>query len=90
MSSITIHELERGVLLAERADPPKGVVLRRWLDDSVAAAFDQRVLAVDASVARRAAAVGSSIEPITIPPTYGPYIRNAVGRLAQHLSLLVV
>lgn len=57
VSSITIHELGHGVLLAERADPPKGAVLRRWLDDSVAAAFDQRVLAVDATVARRAAAL---------------------------------
>ncbi|TVP73110.1 MAG: type II toxin-antitoxin system VapC family toxin, partial [Nitriliruptor sp.] len=56
-SSITIHELEHGVLLAERADPHKGAVLRRWLDDSVAAAFDQRVLVVDAAVARRAAAL---------------------------------
>lgn len=57
LSSITIHELEHGVLLAERADPAKGAVLRRWLDDSVAAAFDQRVLVVDAVVARRAAAL---------------------------------
>lgn len=57
VSSITIHELEHGVLLAERADPPKGAVLRRWLDHSVAAAFDQHVLAVDATVARRAAAL---------------------------------
>ncbi len=57
VSSITIHELEHGVLLAERADPPKGAVLRRWLDDSVEAAFDGRVLAVDAMVARRAAAL---------------------------------
>ncbi|MEX2486695.1 MAG: type II toxin-antitoxin system VapC family toxin [Nitriliruptoraceae bacterium] len=56
-SSITMHELEHGVLLAERADPAKGAVLRQWLDDSVAAAFDQRVLAVDAAVARRAAAL---------------------------------
>ncbi len=57
LSTITIHELEHGVLLAERVDPPKGAVLRRWLDDSVAAAFDQRVLAVDAAIARRAAAL---------------------------------
>lgn len=57
VSSITIHELEHGVLLAERADPSKGVVLRRWLDDSVAAAFDQHVLVIDAAVARRAAAL---------------------------------
>jgi predicted nucleic acid-binding protein len=57
VSSITIHELEHGVLLAERADPPKGALLRRWLDDSVAAAFDQRVLPVDAIIARCAAAL---------------------------------
>jgi predicted nucleic acid-binding protein len=57
VSSITIHKLEHGVLLAERADPPKGAVLRRWLDDSVAAAFDPRVLVVDTRVRRRAAAL---------------------------------
>ncbi len=57
LSSITIHELEHGVLLAERADARQGAVLRRWLDVSVSAAFDQRVLAVDATVARRAAAL---------------------------------
>ncbi len=57
LSAITIQELEHGVLLAERADPPKGLLLRRWLDSSVAAVFDQRVLTVDAAVARRAAAL---------------------------------
>jgi toxin FitB len=55
LSVITIQELEHGVLLAERADRQQGEVLRRWLDESVAAAFDQRVLAVDEAVARRAA-----------------------------------
>jgi toxin FitB len=57
LSSITIHELEHGVLLSERADPAKGAVLRRWLDESVATAFDDRVLPVDAAVARRAASL---------------------------------
>lgn len=57
LSSVTIHELEHGVLLAERADPAKGAVLRRWLEDSVLTAFDQRVLVIDAKVARRAAAL---------------------------------
>jgi predicted nucleic acid-binding protein len=57
LSSITIHELEHGVLLAERAEPARGAVLRRWLDESVATAFDQRVLPVDEPVARRAAAL---------------------------------
>lgn len=55
ISSITIHELEHGVLLLERSDPAQGAVLRTWLDDSVVAAFANRVLPVDAAVARRAA-----------------------------------
>jgi len=57
VSSIVVHELEHGVLLAERSDPVKGAVLRRWLDTSVAAAFDTRILAVDIAVAKRAASL---------------------------------
>ena len=56
VSVITIHELEHGVLLAERSDPEQGAVLRAWLDRSVAAAFAERMLPVDETVARRAAA----------------------------------
>ena len=55
ISAITIHELEHGVLLAERSDPARGEVLRAWLDRSVAAAFESRVLPVDELIARRAA-----------------------------------
>lgn len=55
MSAVSVHELEHGVLLAERRDPRQGAVLRQWLDGSVAAAFDGRVLVVDEAVARRAA-----------------------------------
>lgn len=55
VSSVTIHEIEHGVLLAERADPATGAILRRCLDDSVPAAFATRVLPVDEAVARRAA-----------------------------------
>ena len=57
VSAITIHELEHGVLLMERSDPDQGAVLRAWLDQSVAAAFAERVLPVDERVARRAAAL---------------------------------
>jgi len=57
VSAITLHELEHGVLVAERADAATGAVLRRWLDDSVTAAFATRVLPVDEVVARRAAAL---------------------------------
>lgn len=52
LSAITIHKLEHGVLLMERSDPAQGALLREWLDRSVAAAFTNRVLAVDEQVAR--------------------------------------
>ncbi|MFN0090326.1 MAG: type II toxin-antitoxin system VapC family toxin [Acidimicrobiales bacterium] len=55
VSVISLHELEHGVLLAERSDPAKGAILRAWLDNSVIPAFEQRILAVDAAVVRRAA-----------------------------------
>lgn len=57
VSAITIQELEIGVLLAERRDPPAGAVLRYWLDRQVFEAFDRRILPVDSQVARRAAAL---------------------------------
>jgi predicted nucleic acid-binding protein len=56
ISVVTIHELEHGVRLAERADPARGAILRRWLDDSVPRAFGDRIVPVDAAVARLAAA----------------------------------
>jgi toxin FitB len=47
----------RGRLLAERADPDRGGLLRTWLDQSVASAFAEHVVPVDEAVARRAAAL---------------------------------
>ncbi len=57
ISAITIQELEHGVLLMERSDPKQGATLREWLDQSVTAAFKNRVIAVDERVARSAAAL---------------------------------
>ncbi|MFN3255069.1 MAG: type II toxin-antitoxin system VapC family toxin [Ilumatobacter sp.] len=57
ISAITIQELEHGVLLMERSDPTQGAMVREWLDQSVAAAFKSRVIAVDERVARSAAAL---------------------------------
>jgi toxin FitB len=57
ISAVSIHELEHGVLLVERSDEVQGRVLRTWLDQSVAAAFADRVLPVDDQVARRSAAL---------------------------------
>lgn len=56
LSAISAHELELGVLSAERSDPPKGRVLRAWLNDTVLPAFAERILAVDELVAIHAAA----------------------------------
>jgi len=53
----SIRVLERGVMQLERRDPRQGAVLRAWLDTQVMPAFEGRVLAVDAAVARRCAAL---------------------------------
>ena len=55
LSVITLHELELGVLLAERRDPAQGAVLRTWLENHVHPAFAGRILPVDEAVARQAA-----------------------------------
>lgn len=57
LSVISLHELEHGVLLAERADPAKGEMLRAWLDGSVVPAFSGRIVPVDVSVVLRAASL---------------------------------
>ena len=55
LSSITILELEIGVLQKERRDPAQGGVLRSWLDGQVLTAFTNRILPVDTAVAQRSA-----------------------------------
>jgi predicted nucleic acid-binding protein len=55
LSSITVLELEIGVLLAERRDPVQGVSLRAWLDGRVLPSFSGRILPFDTAVALRCA-----------------------------------
>ena len=55
LSSISVLELEIGVLLIERNDQTRGTLLRTWLDQQVMPAFENRVLTVDVAVARRCA-----------------------------------
>jgi predicted nucleic acid-binding protein len=52
LSVISLQELEIGVLLAERRDPAQGALLRTWLDRHVLPAFGDRILSVDAAVAK--------------------------------------
>ncbi len=57
ISALSLLELETGVAQAERRDKQAAEGLRTWLDSHVPAAFDGRVLAVDAAVAKRRAQV---------------------------------
>ena len=57
ISALTLLELEAGVAQAERRDKAAAEGLRTWLDTHVANAFEGRVLAIDAAVARRRAQV---------------------------------
>jgi len=52
LSAISLMELELGVLLAERRSRPEAQVLRTWLVQEVIPQFGERVLPVDAAVAR--------------------------------------
>jgi toxin FitB len=55
LSVVSLHELELGVLLAERSDLKNGSVLRTWLDGTVLPAFDGRIVPVDDAVTRLSA-----------------------------------
>lgn len=57
LSSITVLELETGVLLVERRDTAQGTILRGWLENAVLPTFADRILPVDTAVARRCAAL---------------------------------
>jgi predicted nucleic acid-binding protein len=55
LSSISVLELELGVLLRQRKDAAQGAILRSWMDKQVLPRFEGRVLAVDVAVAQRCA-----------------------------------
>ena len=57
LSVISLQELEIGVLLAERRDPPQGAIFRTWLNHHVLPAFVGRILSVDIAVAQRSASL---------------------------------
>lgn len=55
VSSITVMELELGILSIERKDAPQGAVLRLWLERHVLPEFFKRTLPIDIAVAQRCA-----------------------------------
>jgi len=82
MSVISLHELEHGVLLAERSDPTKGAILRTWLDSSVNPAFEDRLLPVNAEVARQSAALHV--------PDPAPFRDALIAATALHHDMTVI
>ena len=57
ISAITLFEIELGAVQAAWEDAVKGKVLRSWIDTQVMPAFKGRIIAVDAIVAQRCAAL---------------------------------
>jgi predicted lysophospholipase L1 biosynthesis ABC-type transport system permease subunit len=57
ISAISILELQIGIQRMERRDRKQGQVLRSWMDGHVLPAFLGRILAIDAAVAQRCAAL---------------------------------
>jgi hypothetical protein len=55
ISTISILELEIGVLRIERRDAAQGALLRQWLEQWVLIQFKDRLLGVDATIARACA-----------------------------------
>jgi len=57
ISVITVMEIEIGVARLERRDSFQGDVLRKWLERDLVVAFATRILPIDLTVVRRAAAM---------------------------------
>ena len=55
ISVITLFELERGILLAERKDKPEGNILRKWFEERVLLQYADRTIPLTADIARRCA-----------------------------------
>ncbi|MEM9569245.1 MAG: type II toxin-antitoxin system VapC family toxin [Cyanobacteria bacterium P01_E01_bin.34] len=52
ISVITLFELERGILLVERKDSPKGKILRQWLETRVLPQYAERTIPITTDIAR--------------------------------------
>lgn len=52
ISVVTVLELERGILLMERRDQSQGAILRRWLENEVLPSAADRILPINARIAR--------------------------------------
>lgn len=53
ISSVTVLELQIGVLQIERRNASQGALLRKWLEGQVLKAFEGQILSFDTAAARR-------------------------------------
>lgn len=51
LSSVTVFEIEMGILRLERKDPSQGSVLRNWFESQVIPAFSECIIAFDTKIA---------------------------------------
>ncbi len=82
LSVISVHELEHGIMSAERSDSTKGQILRRWFDDTVIPAFSGRIVPLDHAVAVRSAALHV--------PDPAPYRDTFIGGTALVHAMTIV
>lgn len=82
LSVVSLHELEHGVLIAERRNPAQGKILRTWLDTSVNPAFQDRFLPISVDIARRAAALHV--------PDPAPFRDALIAATAMHHGMTVI
>jgi len=57
ISSITLMEIELGILRIARRDAVQGELLRKWMDHHILPEFSDRTISVDKAIALRAAAL---------------------------------
>jgi len=57
ISTITLMEIELGILRIARRDAVQGQLLRKWMDHHILPEFSDRTISIDIAVALRAAAL---------------------------------
>lgn len=57
LSVITLLEIELGILRRARHDEQQAMILRTWFEGDIVGGFADRIVSVDAAVARRAASL---------------------------------
>lgn len=74
LSVVTVHEIERGILLLERKGATaKASILRRWMD-GLYATYEDRILPIDAAVS----ALSGRLEAEAIAAGHNPGMADAL------------